>query len=51
MSSGLHGVEGYFGSAVQLAWLHGVRAGCIRIPSGTAVVLVHAVNPHGFAWR
>ena len=51
VSSGLHGVEGYFGSAVQLAWLHGVRAGCTRIPPGTAVVLVHAVNPHGFAWR
>ena len=51
VSSGLHGVEGFFGSAVQLAWLESVCAGRIRIPPGTAVVLVHAVNPYGFAWR
>lgn len=50
VSSGLHGVEGFFGSAVQLAWLLGVRAGRITVPPGTAVVLVHALNPHGFAW-
>ena len=46
VSSGLHGVEGFFGSAVQLAWLESVCAGRIRIPPGTAVVLVHAVNPY-----
>ncbi|MCY4028632.1 MAG: M14 family metallopeptidase [Acidobacteria bacterium] len=51
VSSGLHGVEGFFGSAVQLAWLEGVGAGRIAVPPGTAVVLVHAVNPYGFAWR
>ncbi|MCY4078221.1 MAG: M14 family metallopeptidase [Acidobacteria bacterium] len=51
VSSGLHGVEGFFGSAVQLAWLEGVRAGRIDVPPGTAVVLVHALNPYGFAWR
>lgn len=51
VSSGLHGVEGFFGSAVQLAWLEGVGAGRIDVPPGTAVVLVHAVNPYGFAWR
>lgn len=51
VSSGLHGVEGFFGSAVQLAWLQGVRAGRTAIPPGTAVVLLHALNPYGFAWR
>ena len=51
VSSGLHGVEGFFGSAVQLAWLQGVRAGRIAVPPGTAVVLAHALNPYGFAWR
>ncbi len=51
VSSGLHGVEGFFGSAVQLAWLRGVRAGRITVPPGTTVVLVHALNPYGFAWR
>jgi predicted deacylase len=46
VSSGLHGVEGYFGSAVQIAalesgdeWLAGARG-----------VFVHALNPYGFAW-
>ena len=51
VSSGLHGVEGFFGSTVQLAWLIGLRAGRIVVPHGTAVVLVHALNPYGFAWR
>ena len=51
VSSGLHGVEGFFGSAVQLAWLRRFREGGWSIPGGTLVVLLHAVNPFGFAWR
>ena len=51
VSSGLHGVEGFFGSAVQLAWLRRLREGAVSIPGGTLVVLLHAVNPFGFAWR
>ena len=51
VSSGLHGVEGFFGSAVQLAWLRRLREGSLSIPGGTLVVLLHAVNPFGFAWR
>ena len=51
VSSGLHGVEGAFGSAVQLAWLRRLRNGAVSIPGGTLVVLLHAVNPFGFAWR
>ena len=51
VSSGLHGVEGYFGSAVQLAWLRRLREGASSIPGGTLVVLLHAVNPFGFAWQ
>ena len=43
VSSGVHGVEGFAGSATQLAILHG------DIPSDVCVVLVHAVNPFGFA--
>src|SRR5690606_23379879 len=47
--SGTHGVEGYCGSGCQLALLDlGVFD---RLPEGTAVVLVHAINPYGFAWR
>ena len=51
VSSGLHGVEGFFGSAVQLAWLRRLREGGGSVPGGTLVVLLHAVNPFGFAWR
>jgi len=48
MSSGLHGVEGYFGSAVQRSWLLGLG----REPnSERRDVLIHALNPFGFAWR
>ncbi|MFN3200368.1 MAG: DUF2817 domain-containing protein [Bradymonadia bacterium] len=46
VSSGLHGIEGYFGSAVQLALLHQPLA---PIP-GVRQVLIHALNPYGFAW-
>jgi hypothetical protein len=45
--SGTHGVEGYAGSALQRTWL---RDGEPRRPDGTAVCLVHALNPYGFAW-
>jgi len=49
VSSGTHGVEGYFGSAVQLALLDRAWRQ-LTPPKGTALVLVHAVNPYGFAW-
>lgn len=51
VSCGLHGVEGFFGSAVQLAWLHRLGDGGASLPGGTLVVLIHAINPFGFAWR
>jgi hypothetical protein len=44
--SGTHGVEGYAGSACQVAWLRAPPA----LPPKTAAVLVHAINPYGFAW-
>jgi hypothetical protein len=48
VASGTHGIEGFCGSGIQT---HLVRAGlCARLPAGVAVVLVHAVNPWGFAW-
>lgn len=47
IQSGTHGIEGYVGSAAQLGWL---RAGDHDLPDDLAVVLVHAINPHGFAW-
>ena len=45
-SSGLHGVEGFAGSAVQLQFLDSMPA----IPDDAAIVLVHILNPYGMAW-
>jgi hypothetical protein len=49
ISSGLHGVEGIFGSAVQTALLDMSATGGVVLPPGTALVLIHALNPWGFA--
>jgi hypothetical protein len=48
VSSGLHGVEGFFGSAVQVAVLEGELLKA-PLPARSAIVLVHALNPYGFA--
>lgn len=45
--SGTHGVEGYLGSTLQHRHL---VDGALTPPNGAAVVLVHALNPHGFSW-
>src|SRR5665213_261810 len=50
LTSGLHGVEGFLGSAIQTAWLEGLRANPVSF-GRTAVVLVHALNPYGFSWQ
>ncbi len=48
VTSGVHGVEGFFGSAIQTAWLSRPAPAALGAAGG-AVVLVHAVNPYGFA--
>lgn len=48
ISSGTHGVEGYFGSAVQLALLEDAAL-LAQAKAGARVVLIHALNPYGFA--
>lgn len=50
VSSGTHGVEGYFGSAVQQTLLERTWAE-VEPPEGDALVLIHAINPYGFAWN
>jgi len=45
-SSGLHGVEGFVGSAIQLLLLESIP----RLPDDGAIVLVHILNPYGMAW-
>ena len=51
VSSGLHGIEGFFGSAMQLAWMGRLMKDPSALPDQTSAVLVHAINPYGFAWR
>jgi hypothetical protein len=51
LQCGVHGVEGPPGSAVMVAALEeGVLADAVR-QCGIGVLLVHAANPFGFAWR
>jgi hypothetical protein len=45
-SSGLHGVEGFAGSAIQLQLLDTLPP----VDNGKALVLVHILNPYGMAW-
>lgn len=47
--SATHGVEGFAGSALQNQWLDQVAMSVFSADSGC--LLVHAVNPYGFAWR
>jgi hypothetical protein len=46
--AGTHGVEGYCGSACQIDWM--VRGAYRELGPGTAALLIHALNPYGFAW-
>jgi hypothetical protein len=45
-SSGIHGVEGFAGSAIQLQLLDRLPA----LADKTALILVHILNPFGMAW-
>jgi hypothetical protein len=47
--SGTHGVEGYCGSGAQIDWLRRGEAQSAA-SSRVGVLLVHAINPWGFAW-
>lgn len=48
LQSGLHGVEGFAGSAMQCDAL--VNFPADSLPAGVAVLFIHAINPWGFAW-
>lgn len=45
ITSGIHGVEGYAGSALQQLWMAEFSG---KHPAGIGVLLVHALNPYGF---
>ena len=46
-SCGVHGVEAFAGSAIQLAWLTNRRP---HVDDDEALAFVHPVNPFGMAW-
>ena len=47
--SGTHGIEGFAGSACQQQFLAEDFA-ALPLPADGALLMVHAVNPYGFAW-
>lgn len=47
--SATHGVEGFCGSGCQIDWINSGQAAAL--PGDTAALIVHAINPHGFAWH
>ena len=47
VNTGTHGVEGFCGSAAVIGWL---REEAANLPANVRVLIVHAINPHGFAW-
>lgn len=47
--SGVHGPEGYCGSGIQIDWLHLMNGA--TLPANTAMIFLHGLNPHGFAWN
>ncbi|MDX2101299.1 MAG: DUF2817 domain-containing protein [Alphaproteobacteria bacterium] len=49
MISATHGVEGFCGSMCQLDWLE--EGGPAQLPPNIRAVVIHAINPHGFAWQ
>jgi hypothetical protein len=46
--SGTHGVEGFCGSGCQVGFF--VDHLCRALPASACALLVHALNPFGFAW-
>ncbi|MCK9605963.1 MAG: M14 family metallopeptidase [Methylomonas sp.] len=48
--AGTHGVEGFAGSAVQIDLLRLLTEFDLVIPEQTALLLVHALTPWGYAW-
>jgi hypothetical protein len=49
VASGTHGVEGFCGAAIQLQ-LASERLAGLMLADDSALILLHALNPYGFAW-
>ncbi|MGC7404179.1 M14 family metallopeptidase [Pandoraea pneumonica] len=50
LTSGTHGVEGFCGSAAQIALLGDAGLQARLAPADVAILVVHAINPYGFSW-
>ncbi len=48
---GTHGIEGFAGSAIQIDQLDLIASGLTVIPADTAMLLIHALTPWGYAWQ
>ncbi len=48
VQSGTHGVEGFCGSGAQVGFLETIEDR--ELPASVKIVLIHAINPYGFAW-
>ncbi len=46
---GTHGIEGFTGTAVQVDWMQMVANGLIALPDHTAMLMINALNPWGYA--
>lgn len=50
VSSGVHGVEGFCGSGIQVFSLHDDEVRVRAKAAGVAILYIHAVNPYGFSY-
>jgi len=48
---GTHGIEGFAGSAVETDLLGLIADGHIVLPDDTAMLMIHALTPWGYAWQ
>lgn len=49
VTSGLHGIEGFVGAAIQCETLQAWHQN--GLPDDLNLIFIHALNPYGFAWR
>ena len=47
---GTHGVEGFAGSAIEIDALRLITGGQLVVPADSAILMVHALTPWGYAW-
>ncbi|CAG9318878.1 unnamed protein product [Blepharisma stoltei] len=50
LTSGTHGVELFYGSALQSHVLKKIIDGSFQIPDNVGIIMGHAINPWGAAW-